>query len=38
MNDHDKKIAKEMLGFMVHIIWPILIIVVIAKVYGPTSF
>lgn len=36
MNDQEKKIAKEMIPYLIHAVWPILIIVVIAKVWGPT--
>lgn len=36
MNDEQKRIAKEMAPYFIHIIWPIMIILIIAKVYGPS--
>ncbi len=36
MNDHEKQIAKEMMPFLLNAVWPILIIVVIAKIWGPS--
>lgn len=38
MNDHERKMAREFMGYILHIIWPVLIIVVIAKLYAPSSF
>ncbi len=35
MNDKEKSIAKEMAPYFFHIVWPILIIIVIAKLYAP---
>lgn len=36
MNDKEKSIAKEMIPYLIHAVWPILIILVIAKIYGPS--
>ncbi len=36
MNEQQKKIAKEMIPFLLNIIWPILIILMIAKIWGPS--
>ena len=36
MTDEQKRIAKEMIPFLLNVIWPILIIVIIAKVWGPS--
>lgn len=38
IEDTDPKIVKEMLPFFIHIIWPVLIIVIIAKTYAPSEF
>jgi hypothetical protein len=35
MNHHEKQIAKEMIPYLIHAIWPILIIGIIAKIWGP---
>ena len=29
---------KEMMPFFVHIIWPIIIIAIIAKIFAPSTF
>ncbi len=36
MNEDQKRIAKEMIPYLLNAIWPILIIIVIAKVWGPS--
>lgn len=36
MNEKEKSIAKEMIPYLVHAIWPILIILAIAKIWGPS--
>ena len=36
MNDHEKKLAKEMIPYLLNVVWPILIIVIIAKIWGPS--
>lgn len=38
MNDEQKQILKQMMPYLVHIVWPVLIILLIAKVYAPSSF
>ena len=38
MNDKEKAIAREMMPFFIHIIWPILIIIMIAKTYAPDTY
>lgn len=38
VNDQEKKIAREMLPYLIHIVWPVLIIVFIAKTYAPSTF
>lgn len=38
MTDEQKKIAREMLPYLIHIVWPVLIIVFIAKTYAPSTF
>lgn len=35
MNDKEKAIAKEMIPYLIHFFWPILLILAIAKIYGP---
>ena len=36
MTPNEKKTAREMLPYFIHVIWPILIIIIIAKLYGPS--
>lgn len=38
MTDKQKAIAREMLPYFIHIIWPILIIAFIAKTYAPDTY
>lgn len=35
MTEQQKQIAKEMIPFLIHIIWPVTLILLIAKVYAP---
>ena len=35
MTEREKQIAKEMIPYLVNAIWPILIILAIAKIWGP---
>lgn len=34
----EKEVMREMIPFFIHAIWPVLIIVVIWKLFAPTSF
>ncbi len=36
MNDQQKQIAKEMIPFLLNAVWPILLIGIIAKIWGPS--
>ena len=36
MNDEQKRIMKEMVPYLLHAVWPVLIILLIAKIYGPS--
>lgn len=36
MNDEQKRIAREMIPYLIHSVWPILIIAFIAKTFGPS--
>jgi hypothetical protein len=35
MTEQEKSIAKEMIPYLIHAVWPILIILMIAKIWGP---
>lgn len=35
MTEQEKKIAKEMIPYLLHVVWPLLIIILIAKTFGP---
>lgn len=35
MTDQEKKIAKEMIFYLINVAWPILLIIFIAKTYAP---
>lgn len=34
-SDQENKIIKEMIPYLINAIWPILLIALIAKIYGP---
>jgi hypothetical protein len=36
MESEKKRIFREMAPYFLHVIWPILIIIIIAKVFGPS--
>lgn len=36
MNEEQKRIAREMIPYLIHCVWPVLIIVFIAKMWGPS--
>jgi hypothetical protein len=38
MTEQQKAIAREMIPYFFHIIWPILIIAIIAKTYAPDTY